>query len=229
MNSAVDAVVLRNLLQSLVLADAVLDVHHVVADGEIAEVGDEGRGLRLRPLPDACSVTSRIRRRDRARRRGRDSPREARRLRAQSLQRWWSRLLRREVRRVVDVSFARSSVRLPMRNDTPYSLKTSARRSTSPVLPTAEHYALAFGGELLLLLRRRPESSHGSAMVGCEPKADLLSVVDRRDAELLEVGASSRRWRRFHHSSGGEVEILRGERDCRRRCARAPQFTRSHQ
>ncbi len=38
--------VLRDLLEPLVLRDAVLHVDHVVADAEIAEVGDEGRGLR---------------------------------------------------------------------------------------------------------------------------------------------------------------------------------------
>ena len=37
--------VLHNLFQALVLGDAVLDVDDVVADGEVAEVGDEGRGL----------------------------------------------------------------------------------------------------------------------------------------------------------------------------------------
>ena len=44
------AVFLRNLFQSLVLADAVLDVHHVIADGEIAKVGEERRDFRLLPL-----------------------------------------------------------------------------------------------------------------------------------------------------------------------------------
>ncbi len=44
------AVFLRNLLQPLVLADAMLDMHHVIADGEIAKVGEEGRDLRLLPL-----------------------------------------------------------------------------------------------------------------------------------------------------------------------------------
>ena len=38
--------VLHDLLQALVLGDAVLDVDDVIADAEIAEVGDEGRGLR---------------------------------------------------------------------------------------------------------------------------------------------------------------------------------------
>ena len=37
--------VLHNLLQPLILRDAVLDVDHVIADGEIAKIGDEGRGL----------------------------------------------------------------------------------------------------------------------------------------------------------------------------------------
>ena len=41
------AVGLRDFFQSLVLADAVLDVDNVVVDGEIAEVGDEGGGLRF--------------------------------------------------------------------------------------------------------------------------------------------------------------------------------------
>ena len=44
------AVFLRNFLQPLVLADAVLDVHHVIADREIAEVGEKRRHLRLLPL-----------------------------------------------------------------------------------------------------------------------------------------------------------------------------------
>ena len=44
------AVFLRNLLQPLVLADAVLDVHDVIADREIAKVGEKGRDLRLLPL-----------------------------------------------------------------------------------------------------------------------------------------------------------------------------------
>ena len=43
-------VFLRNLLQTLVLADAMLDMHHVIADGEIAKVGEEGRDFRLLPL-----------------------------------------------------------------------------------------------------------------------------------------------------------------------------------
>ena len=38
--------VLHDLLQALVLRDAVLDVDDVVADGEVAKVGDESRGLR---------------------------------------------------------------------------------------------------------------------------------------------------------------------------------------
>ena len=38
--------VLHNLFQALVLRDAVLDVDHVIADGEVAKVGDKGRGLR---------------------------------------------------------------------------------------------------------------------------------------------------------------------------------------
>ena len=38
--------VLRDLFQALILRDAVLHVHHVVADAEIAKVGDKGRGLR---------------------------------------------------------------------------------------------------------------------------------------------------------------------------------------
>ena len=41
------AVFLRNFLQSLVLADAVLDVHDVIADRKIAKVGEKGRDLRL--------------------------------------------------------------------------------------------------------------------------------------------------------------------------------------
>ena len=44
------AVFLGNLLQSLVLANAVLDVHHVIADGEIAEIGQERRDFGLLPL-----------------------------------------------------------------------------------------------------------------------------------------------------------------------------------
>ena len=44
------AVFLRNLLQPLVLADAVLDVHHVIADREIAKVGEKRRDLRLLAL-----------------------------------------------------------------------------------------------------------------------------------------------------------------------------------
>ena len=44
------AVLLRNLLQALVLADAVLDVHHVVADGEIAKIREKRRDLGLLPL-----------------------------------------------------------------------------------------------------------------------------------------------------------------------------------
>ncbi len=39
--------VLRNFLEPLVLRDAVLHMHHVVADAEIAEVGDKSRRLRL--------------------------------------------------------------------------------------------------------------------------------------------------------------------------------------
>ncbi len=37
--------VLHDFFEALVLRDAVLDVDDVVADGEVAEVGDEGRGL----------------------------------------------------------------------------------------------------------------------------------------------------------------------------------------
>ena len=40
--------VLLDLAQAAVARDAVLDVDDVVADGEVAEVGDEGRGLGLR-------------------------------------------------------------------------------------------------------------------------------------------------------------------------------------
>ena len=39
--------VLHNLFQALVLRDAVFHVDHVIADGQVAEVGDKGRGLRL--------------------------------------------------------------------------------------------------------------------------------------------------------------------------------------
>ncbi len=42
-----------DLAQALVVRDAVLDVDDIVADGEIAEVGDEGRGLRFFRC-DAC-------------------------------------------------------------------------------------------------------------------------------------------------------------------------------
>src|SRR3954467_12415341 len=38
--------VLRDLLQAEVLADAVLHVHNVIADGEVAEVGEKVCGLR---------------------------------------------------------------------------------------------------------------------------------------------------------------------------------------
>jgi len=41
---------LIDLLESLVLADAVLDVDNVIADLEIAKVGEEGRDFRLLPL-----------------------------------------------------------------------------------------------------------------------------------------------------------------------------------
>ena len=44
------AVALVNLLQSLVLADAVLDVDDVVADLQVAEIGEKRRGLRLLAL-----------------------------------------------------------------------------------------------------------------------------------------------------------------------------------
>ena len=52
------AIALRDFLQTLVLPDAVLDVHHVVVDGEIAEVGEERRDLRARALAAACAATS---------------------------------------------------------------------------------------------------------------------------------------------------------------------------
>ena len=38
--------VLHDLFQALILRDAVLHVDHVIADGEIAKVGDKGGGLR---------------------------------------------------------------------------------------------------------------------------------------------------------------------------------------
>ena len=38
--------VLHNLFQALVLRDAVLHVHHVIADGEVAKIGDKRRRLR---------------------------------------------------------------------------------------------------------------------------------------------------------------------------------------
>ena len=44
------AVALIDFLQPLVLPDAVLDVDHVIADLQIAEVGEKRRDLRLLPL-----------------------------------------------------------------------------------------------------------------------------------------------------------------------------------
>ncbi len=42
--------VLLDLFEADVAADAVLDVDDIIADGEVAEVGDEGRGLGLARL-----------------------------------------------------------------------------------------------------------------------------------------------------------------------------------
>ena len=65
------AIALIDFLQPLILPDAVLDVHHVVADLQIAEVGKKRRDLRLLPLRPRGDQL-RIRRTDRARRRWRD-------------------------------------------------------------------------------------------------------------------------------------------------------------
>ncbi len=44
------AVALVDFFQAVILADAVLDVNHVVADLQVAEVGEERGGLRLLAL-----------------------------------------------------------------------------------------------------------------------------------------------------------------------------------
>ncbi len=48
--------VLHNLFQALILRDAMLDMHDIIADGEVAEVRDKGRGLRLLRLDARCYV-----------------------------------------------------------------------------------------------------------------------------------------------------------------------------
>ena len=57
MNSTFEAI-LHDLFQAVVAGDAVLDVDNVVADGEVAEVGDEGGGLRLGRLGSGRAATS---------------------------------------------------------------------------------------------------------------------------------------------------------------------------
>ena len=64
-------------------------MHHVIADGEIAEVGEKRRHLRLLPLRTARAKLP-TRRTGRARRTERGSLRAALRLRARMPSRWWS-------------------------------------------------------------------------------------------------------------------------------------------
>ena len=158
------AVLLRNFLQSLVLADAVLDVDHVVADCEVAKVGEKGGDLRLL----RCCGCGR-----------RDIGLVEQIARAKEHE---VCLGQHDAFRHVGLDdggggnlFAKSSsthrrrlrpglgVRLPMRNDRLYSLKTSASRSTSPSAGDGEDDVLAVLRGAGQLLRRRRQSSRESA------------------------------------------------------------------
>ena len=48
--------VLHNLLQPLVLRNTVLDVNHVIADTQVAEIGDKRRSLRPLRLRPRCNI-----------------------------------------------------------------------------------------------------------------------------------------------------------------------------
>ncbi len=76
-------------------------------------------------------------------------------------------------------------VRLPMRNDRLYSLKTSARRSTSPVLETAKMTRLPSRVRLANFFRHRGDRAV-KARRRLRLQDEMLAVVGVFDAKLLD-------------------------------------------
>ena len=135
MNSAF-AVALLDFLQPVILPDAMFHVDHVVADLQVAEVRKKRRGLRLCSAADAKQPHSDSSNRSREPRIASAASGSIDAIRDVCLHQRGGQNFSGEVRSLIGVTLAAARA-TAQRNDTLYSLKMSASRSTSPVLGAA--------------------------------------------------------------------------------------------
>ena len=169
------AVALIDFFQALILADAVFDVDNVVADLQIAEVGEERGDFRFLRAAGG-RLRRRIRRTDRASRRWRDWLGEKNAVGDVGLSERGGEDFSGEVTGLVGVTFAAAGAASQTKRDVVLGEDVGEALDFAGVGDGKEHL-LAVGGELLDFLKHGRELRRGSAGVGWVRKvtADLAS------------------------------------------------------